>query len=324
MTAALTAASVSERNGDDFSQKGELKMMEESLIGELRRAFPAMALRENEPMRAHCSFRIGGPADVFAEPASEAELTGLCRFLRERGVSPTVIGNGTNLLVHDEGVRGAVIHVGEALGGIRAEGDTLIAGAGITLAKLAVFAKEQGLAGLEFAHGIPGSLGGAVMMNAGAYGGEMKDVVTSVRYLDESGTVCETAEPGFGYRRSRFTDTRCVILGAVLRLRPDDPEAIHGRMMELWAKRSASQPLEKPSAGSTFKRPATGYAAAMIEQAGLKGLTVGGAQVSEKHAGFVINTGSAAFADVTALMDKITDAVNKKFGVTLEPEVKIL
>ena len=299
-------------------------MMETTLAHELRCAFPGLALWENEPMKSHCSFRIGGPADVFAEPGSEAELRELCRFLRENGTEPAIVGNGTNLLVHDEGVRGAVIHVGETLGGVCREGDTLVAGAGITLAKLAVFAKEQGLAGLEFAHGIPGSLGGAVMMNAGAYGGEMKDVVTSVRYLDENGNICETAEPEFSYRKSRFTDSRCVILGATLRLTPDAPEAIHDRMLALWAKRSASQPLEKPSAGSTFKRPATGYAAAMIEQAGLKGLTVGGAQVSEKHAGFVINTGSATFADVTALMAKITDAVYGKFGVTLEPEVKIL
>ena len=299
-------------------------MMEKSLAQELRRTFPGMALRENEPMKAHCSFRIGGPADAFAEPGSEAELRELCRFLRENGIEPTVVGNGTNLLVHDEGIRGAVIHVGEALGGIRRVGNTLYAEAGATLAKIAVFAREQGLAGLEFAHGIPGSLGGAVMMNAGAYGGEMKDIVTSVRYLDETGTVRETAEPGFAYRKSMFTDSRCIILGASLALTPDDPAAIHSRMLSLWTKRSGSQPLEKPSAGSTFKRPATGYAAAMIEQAGLKGLTVGGAQVSEKHAGFVINTGGATFGDVTALMAQITDAVYKKFGVTLEPEIKIL
>ena len=299
-------------------------MSDPSLVYQLRQRFPGLTVRENEPMRSHCSFRIGGPADVFCEPGTEAELCALYRFLTEQGVVPAVIGNGTNLLVHDEGVRGVTVHLSEALGSIRREGNRLYAQAGATLAKIAVFAKEQGLAGLEFAHGIPGSLGGAVMMNAGAYGGEMKDVVTSVRYLDESGNICETAEPGFSYRHSRFTGSRCVILGAVLELKPDTQENIHGRMLSLWAKRSAGQPLEKPSAGSTFKRPATGYAAAMIEQAGLKGLSVGGAQVSEKHAGFVINTGSATFADVTALMAKITDAVYEKFGVTLEPEVKIL
>lgn len=299
-------------------------MNENSFAYELRQRFPRLALRENEPMRLHSSFRIGGPADLFAEPASEAELCTLCRFLAEKGVHPAVIGNGTNLLVHDEGVRGVVIHLGETFSSISLRDGLIWAEAGATLAKLAVFARDQGLAGLEFAHGIPGSLGGAVMMNAGAYGGEMKDVITSVRYLDEDGQLCETAEPGFAYRHSMFTDRGCTVLGAALHLQPDDPAAIHGRMMELWAKRSASQPLEKPSAGSTFKRPATGYAAAMIEQAGLKGLTVGGAQVSEKHAGFVINTGNGSFADVTALMARITDAVYEKFGVRLEPEVKIL
>ena len=299
-------------------------MMKNSLASELRCAFPTLSLREHEPMRTHCTFRIGGPAEVFAEPASEAETSDLWRFLRARGTLPTVIGNGSNLLVHDEGVPGVVLRLGEAFSAVRREGTTLYAEAGITLAKLAVFAKEQGLAGLEFAHGIPGSLGGAVMMNAGAYGGEMKDIVASVRYLDADGTVCETAEPGFAYRHSRFADTGELILGATLRLRADDPEAIHARMLELWKKRSASQPLDRPSAGSTFKRPKTGYAAAMIDAAGLRGRSVGGAQVSEKHAGFVINTGSATFADVTALMAQITDAVYEKFGVVLEPEVRIL
>ena len=295
-----------------------------TLASELRRAFPGLRLLENEPMKAHCSLRIGGPADIFAEPESETELAALLRFLRERDVPAAVIGNGTNLLVHDEGVRGAVVHLGERFAAIRRDGCELRAGAGVTLARLATAAKESGLAGLEFAHGIPGSLGGAVMMNAGAYGGEMKDVVTAVRYLDADGAVRETAEPGFAYRRSRFTDSADVILGATVRLSEADPAAIHARMMELWAKRSASQPLDRPSAGSTFKRPAGGYAAAMIEGAQLKGLRVGGAQVSEKHAGFVINTGNASFADVAELMARIQDAVQAAYGVHLEPEVKIL
>ena len=299
-------------------------MSESSLANELRRAFPALALRENEPMKAHCSFRIGGPAEAFAEPADEAELAALWKYLRKIGAPAAVIGNGTNLLVHDEGVRGVVIRLGDRFSAIRRTPDGLSAEAGVTLARLATAAKEQGLAGLEFAHGIPGSLGGAVMMNAGAYGGEMKDVVTAVRYLDADGAVRETAEPGFAYRRSRFTDSADVILGATVRLSEADPAAIHARMMELWAKRSASQPLDRPSAGSTFKRPAGGYAAAMIEGAQLKGLRVGGAQVSETHAGFVINTGNASFADVAELMARIQDAVQAAYGVHLEPEVKIL
>jgi len=299
-------------------------MSELSLAYELQCTFPNVTVRENEPMKAHSSFRIGGPADVFVEPAFDQELSALRRFLRDKGIEPVIIGNGTNLLVHDEGVRGVVIHMGEDFSSIRQKGNVLYAEAGVTLAKLAVYAKEHGLAGLEFAHGIPGSLGGAVMMNAGAYGGEMKDVVTSVRYMNEFGSIGETDQPEFSYRKSRFAGGRDIILGAAVRLREDAPEAIHARMMELWAKRSASQPLDKASAGSTFKRPWKGYAAAMIEEAGLKGLRIGGAQVSEKHAGFVINTGEASFADVSALMEKITETVYEKFGVMLEPEVRII
>jgi len=294
------------------------------LAQELRGALPALKLTEHEPMRAHCSFRIGGPAELFAEPGSEAELIALLRLLREKGAPYTVIGNGTNLLVRDAGVPGVVIRIGEGLSALRREGDTVLAGAGVPLSRLAVFAREQSLAGLEFAHGIPGSLGGAVMMNAGAYGGEMKDVVRRVRYLDADLAVRETEEPRFSYRSSRFEGSGELILGAAVALRPDDRDAIHGRMMELWARRSASQPLELPSAGSTFKRPAQGYAAAMIDGAGLKGLRVGGAQVSEKHAGFVVNTSGATCADVLALMEQIRAAVLAKYGVLLEPEVRLL
>ncbi len=299
-------------------------MDESSLAKELRRAFPAMELRENEPMKPHCSFRIGGPAEIFAEPGSEAELCALWRFLHVAGTPVTVIGNGTNLLVHDEGVRGVVVHLGERFARIDRTDGGLRAAAGVTLARLANAAKEYGLSGLEFAHGIPGSLGGAVMMNAGAYGGEMKDVVASVRYLDHGGEVRETAEPGFSYRRSRFADSGELILGAALRLAPDDPAAIRARMMERGARRSASQPLDRPSAGSTFKRPATGYAAALIEQAGLKGFAIGGAQVSEKHAGFVVNTGGATCDDILTLIRLVRDTVLEKTGVLLEPEVRML
>ena len=299
--------------------------MERSILAqEIRAAFPALDLREQEPMKAHTSFRIGGPAEVYAEPDSEETLCALWRFLTARGVPVAVIGNGTNLLVHDEGVKGAVLRLGERFSAVYRRENALFACAGVTLARLAVFAREQGLAGLEFAHGIPGSLGGAVMMNAGAYGGEMADVVRTVRCMAPDGSVHETGAPGFSYRRSRFTDSGEVILGAALSLTPDDPAAIHGRMMELWNKRSASQPLDRPSAGSTFKRPQTGYAAALIDAAGLKGACVGAARVSEKHAGFVINTGGATFADVTALMARIQETVFEQSGVHLEPEFRIL
>ncbi len=295
-----------------------------SLAIDLKRAFPALSLRENEPMKAHCSFRIGGPAEVFAEPSDETELCALWRHLHALGAPAIVIGNGTNLLVHDEGVRGAVIHLGERFAEIARIDDGLRAQAGATLARLAAAAKEFGLTGLEFAHGIPGSLGGAVVMNAGAYGGEMKDVVASVRFLDPDGTIRETTEPCFSYRHSRFSDGSGLILRADLCLTPGDPAAIHARMMELWTKRSASQPLDCPSAGSTFKRPVGGYAAALIDAAGLRGASVGGAQVSEKHTGFVINTGAATFSDVSGLMALIQETVQNRFGVLLEPEVKII
>ena len=296
----------------------------ENLCQMLRVALPGLDALENEPMSRHCSFRIGGAAAAFCRVSDEVQLAALLALLRREGVPYAVIGRGSNLLVSDGGFPGAVVQLADAPASLRREGDCVSAWAGVTLARLAVFAREQGLAGLEFAHGIPGSLGGGILMNAGAYGGEMKDVVVSVRYLDAAGAVRETAEPGFAYRHSRFSDSGEIVLGAALRLRPDAPDAIAARMAELWEKRSASQPLSLPSAGSTFKRPATGYAAAMIDGAGCKGLTVGGAQVSEKHAGFVVNRGGATAADVKALMAQVQRRVLEKYGVELQPEVRFL
>lgn len=299
--------------------------METRLLAlELKRALPGLRLLEGEPMAAHCSFRIGGPAALFAEPSDEAELLALLAALRERGVRPLLLGKGTNVLVTDAGVPGVVVHIGEALGAVRVAGTRMEAGAGLALSVLAQRAREHSLTGLEFAHGIPGSLGGAVVMNAGAYDGEMKDVVVSVRYLDGEGTLRETEDMGFAYRRSRFSDGQSVVLSAVLQLREGDGEAVAARMRELGERRRSKQPLDRPSAGSTFKRPARGYAAALIEGAGLKGLSVGGAQVSEKHAGFVINTGNASCADVLALMELVRARVLEKYGVELEPEVRIV
>lgn len=296
----------------------------ENLCQMLRVALPGLDALENEPMSRHCSFRIGGAAAAFCRVSDEAQLAALLALLRREGVPYAVIGRGSNLLVSDGGFPGAVVQLADAPASLRREGDCVSAWAGVTLARLAVFAREQGLAGLEFAHGIPGSLGGGILMNAGAYGGEMKDVVVSVRYLDAADAVRETAEPGFAYRHSRFSDSGEIVLGAALRLRPDAPDAIAARMAELWEKRSASQPLSLPSAGSTFKRPATGYAAAMIDGAGCKGLAVGGAQVSEKHAGFVVNRGGATAADVKALMAQVQRRVLEKYGVELQPEVRFL
>ena len=297
------------------------------VVRRLREQLPALTILENEPMRAHCSFRIGGPVRALAQPSSAEETAALCRILRSADVTPLIIGNGTNLLVTDAELNHIVIQMGDNMAEAGQTGpDTLQAGCGIPLARLAQTALACGLGGMEFAHGIPGSLGGAVSMNAGAYGGEMKDIVVTTQYLDESLEVREVhgAAHDFGYRHSRFSDTGAVILASTLRLTPGDPAAIRARMAELSEKRRASQPLELPSAGSTFKRPVGGYAAALIEQAGLKGYTVGGAQVSEKHAGFVVNRGGATFDDVLRLIDHIRAEVLRTSGIELETEVKII
>lgn len=301
--------------------------VDETLISGIRSALPGLELCENEPMSAHCSFRIGGPARLMACPASAQEAAALLRLLRESGAPYELMGNGTNLLVSDEGLDAVVVRMGEAMSGAELlPGDRIRAGAGITLAKLAVFAANAGLSGLEFAHGIPGSLGGAVFMNAGAYGGEMKDVLESVELAGTDGSVLEVpaAELELSYRHSALEGTGRLVTAAVVKLEPAEPELIRARMRELIEKRRASQPLDLPSAGSTFKRPQGGYAAALIDQAGLKGCAVGGAQVSEKHAGFVVNRGGATFEDVLRLIGHIQKTVYEKSGVRLEPEVRIL
>ncbi|MGM9527801.1 MAG: UDP-N-acetylmuramate dehydrogenase [Oscillospiraceae bacterium] len=297
------------------------------LAGELRRAMPELELRENEAMREHCSFKIGGPAAAMALPDSIEQTQRLCRFLREKGVEPLVIGNGTNLLVTDEPLERFVIQMSDKMSAVEQRGEReVFALCGISLARLAVFCAHRSLEGLEFAHGIPGSLGGAVCMNAGAYGGEMKDVLSSVIYLDESGEKREKRgdELEMSYRHSAFSDTGSIVLGALMTLRQGNEEEILARMRELSEKRRASQPLDKPSAGSTFKRPVGGYAAALIDECGLRGYSIGGAQVSEKHTGFVINRGGASFADVRALMEHIKETVFKEKGIELLAEVKII
>ena len=297
------------------------------LIRELRARLPKLSLRENEPMRAHCSFKIGGDASAMALPAAIEETEELCSFLREKGVKPLVIGNGTNLLVTDEPLHRFVIKMSDGMSAMERRGETGInALCGISLARLAAECAHLSLSGLEFAHGIPGTLGGAASMNAGAYGGEMKQVLRAVSYLDENIELRKKygAELELSYRHSVFSDSDAVILSCELELIKGGEEEILAKMRELSEKRRASQPLDKPSAGSTFKRPETGYAAALIEQAGLKGFTLGGAQVSDKHAGFVINRAGASFEDVIRLMDYIKETVYKRTGIVLEPEVKII
>ena len=295
-----------------------------AFLAELGRRCPSLRFAEKEPMSRHTSFRIGGECDAMLFPASEEEIRTAAELLAAAGETPLVIGNGTNLLVTGGPLHRIVLRMGEAFSSVQGEGDALEACAGISLAQLAVTAARRGLAGLEFAHGIPGTLGGAVGMNAGAYGGEMKDVVVSVTWLDPELRVRTSSETEMGYRHSRFSDTKDIILSARVALSGDDPEAIQERMRSLLERRRASQPLELPSAGSTFKRPAGGYAAALIDRAGLRGFAVGGAQVSEKHAGFVVNRGGATFDDVIALIEHIREEVLRTSGIELEPEVKII
>ena len=286
---------------------------------------PSLELRVDEPMSRHTSFRIGGPARLMALPKRELEAQEAVKAARELEIPPFILGNGTNLLVADEGYGGFVLK--PCLTRLEPDGEEgVLAGSGVLLSRLASYALERGLTGLEFAHGIPGSLGGAVTMNAGAYGGEMRQVVVSTTYLEPDGTVgvARGEEHGFGYRRSVFSDGSCLILRSRLALKRGDPEAIRARMDELSAQRKAKQPLEHPSAGSMFKRPPGHFAAELIDRCGLKGLTVGGAQVSEKHAGFVVNRGGATCADVLELVRQVRERVLARTGVELEMEVKVL
>lgn len=281
--------------------------------------------RCEEPLRLHTSFRIGGPAELFITPSSPLQASAALDGCRRLGVPFFVMGNGSNLLAPDEGVRGAVVAFGAAMSGIVRRGNTLIAEAGATLSQLCRFAQQEGLSGLEFAWGIPGSVGGAVRMNAGAYGGEIKDVVTEIHFLSPDGTACSVPaqQAQFGYRTSRFVSGE-IVCSAVFSLVPGSPAAIDGRMAEILQKRVEKQPLDYPSAGSAFKRPKGAFAAALIDSCGLKGFSVGGAQVSEKHAGFVINTGNATAGDVLALLRQVQEEVLRQTGILLEPEIQIL
>ena len=283
-------------------------------------------LRENEPLAAHTSFRIGGPARWMAFPKTVEEVRTLLRLAREADIPVRLLGAGTNVLAPDEGVDALVLCLKDALRGVRLpEGNCIEAMAGETLASVAVFARKNGLTGLEFAHGIPGTLGGGVYMNAGAYGGELKQVVESVTILTIDGEekTLSGEECAFGYRTSVYQKLPCVIVKAVLQLHPGDPEEIGQTMRTLMEKRRASQPLELPSAGSTFKRPTGYFAGPLIEQAGLKGCGVGGAEVSKKHAGFVVNTGGASADDVKKTIAMVQSRVWEASGVQLEPEVRI-
>ena len=296
----------------------------EQLHSALSAACPELELRMDEPMSRHTSFRVGGPAALIALPKTVEEAQACIKTAVSLGVEPFFLGNGSNLLVPDEGVQRFLIKPVPGLNQIVRDGNTITAGSGVTLARLAMFARDNDLTGLEFAHGIPGSLGGAVFMNAGAYGGEMAQVVRSVTCLNIDGEIETVTDFDFGYRKSIFSDGKRLILSAVMALQPGDRATITARMDELAAQRQSKQPLEFPSAGSMFKRPVGHFAGALIEQSGLKGFTVGGAQVSEKHAGFVINAGGATCSDVLELVRQVQMRVMEKFGVELEMEVRVL
>ena len=282
----------------------------------------AKDVAENILMRDHTTFKIGGAADYLVQPSSPEEIVAVMNLCREYSVPCFVMGNGSNLLVGDRGIRGVVIKIGKNMSDITVDGEYIRASAGALLSSVATEALKASLTGLEFASGIPGTLGGAVLMNAGAYGGEMKDVVTEVSYIGEDLQMHTTCQCGFAYRHSIFEENNSIIVGVTIRLKKGSADLIKAEMDRLAAARREKQPLTQPSAGSTFKRPAGGYAAQMIDESGLRGFSVGGAAVSEKHAGFVVNTGDATAEDVTKLMSEVQKIVNQKFGGMLEPEVK--
>lgn len=280
----------------------------------------------NEPMKKHTTFRVGGPADYFLTPDSAESVQDTITFLKHNKVPYYVVGNGSNLLVGDQGYRGAIVQIYQKMNQIRTEGEYIYAEAGALLSKIAAEALSKGLTGFEFASGIPGTLGGAVMMNAGAYGGEMKQVIQEATVLTSDGKIITLAaeDMEFAYRSSIFSKNGDIVLSAVLKLDKGEQEAIRARMDELKVQRVTKQPLEYPSAGSTFKRPEGYFAGKLIQDAGLRGFQVGGAQVSEKHCGFVINKENATAADIISLMEQVSDKVEAQFGVRLEPEVRRL
>ncbi len=281
----------------------------------------------DELLSKHTTFRIGGKADYFVKPASENEVAVLVKELNENNIDFYIMGNGSNILASDEGYRGVIVYIGENLSDIELlDESTIKAGAGAMLSKVARVALDNSLSGMEFASGIPGSVGGAVVMNAGAYGGEIKDIIVKVKVCDKSGRIFEIAneELDFSYRHSAIQEEGYTVLGAIFTLKPGNKDEISRTVKEISAKRKEKQPLEYPSAGSTFKRPEGYYAGKLIMDAGLRGYRVGGAMVSEKHCGFVINADNATASDVKKLMEDVADKVEEQYGVRLEPEVKFL
>lgn len=300
--------------------------MDKNFYSRLTEILPEDRIKEEEPMRLHTTFRVGGPARFFVMPKTAEELQGIIACCRETQVPYYIIGNGSNLLVSDQGYEGVVVQIFKEMNEIRIEGEEIVAQAGALLSAVAARAAEASLTGFEFAAGIPGTLGGACVMNAGAYGGEMKDILSSVRVMEREGQIRELPahELALSYRHSCVPERGLTVLSARLTLRKGEEGKIRARMEELSAARREKQPLEYPSAGSTFKRPEGYFAGKLIQDAGLKGYSVGGAQVSEKHAGFVINRNQATPEDIRALIEEVQKRVWETSGVCLEPEVKFL
>ena len=299
--------------------------MNDQFLTELQNVMGGSGIFMEEPMKKHTTFRVGGPADVLVQP-HETALAAILALCRRYHVSYSFIGNGSNLLVGDKGIRGVVIEMTDPMGNIEVDGTKITAQAGAMLSKIANTAASNGLGGMEFAAGIPGSVGGAVVMNAGAYGGEMKDIIEKVYVLDENGAQLELDRDALdlGYRHSCIPEKKYIVTKVVLELVPHDEVEIRSKMKDLNEKRAEKQPLQYPSAGSTFKRPEGYFAGKLIMDAGLRGYQVGGAQVSEKHCGFVINKGDATAADICQLMRDVSDKVQAQFGVVLDPEVKMI
>lgn len=293
---------------------------------EIQKNNPQIDVRLEEPMSKHTSFRIGGNAQIMVFPKSENELAAVLKICKLLDIKPAILGAGTNVLAPDEGIEGVVICLKDCLSGIELLPENrLCVMAGITMSRAAVFAANQGLSGMEFAHGIPGTVGGGVYMNAGAYGGDISQICVSADVMDSDGEVrtLSAEELSFSYRHSVLEDSQWIVVRAVFALTPKDSKLVWDRMKELLGKRSASQPLDLPSAGSAFKRPQGGYAAALIDEAGLKGFQVGGAAISTKHAGFAVNMGGATASDVRNLLDQVSEKVYLNSGIRLEPEIRI-
>ena len=288
--------------------------------------FPKISICFEEPLSKHTSFRIGGPAEAMAFPKNREELADLLEKSCLWDQKPVILGAGTNVLAPDEGMKGLIICLKDCLDGMeRVDGTSIRVMAGVTMARAAVFAASQGLSGLEFAHGIPGTIGGGVYMNAGAYGGELGSLCREVELMDREGKthVLTHEQMDFSYRHSCLEETDWIVVSALLSLEPGKEETIRARMKELQAKRLASQPLNYPSAGSAFKRPQGGYAAALIDQAGLKGFRVGDAAISEKHGGFAVNLGKATAEDMKTLLKEVSEKVEAQSGIHLEPEIRV-